>query len=624
MNRLIPAIVFLLGCLAPAASGAGPASTVRAGGDAASTDTEARARIDFLRTEIARHDDLYYRKAAPEISDEAYDRLKRELAALERRFPDAAAAAGGGAPAGETVGDDRVPEAGFAPWRHRAPMPGLEKAYDEATLRRFLGRVAGVAGERALACTVEPKIDGIAISLVYENGRLVRAATRGNGLIGDDVTANVLAIPGIPPVLRSGDGEAPPALIEVRGEICITPGDFAELNRQRIAAGLAPHASPRNLAAGSIKLRDPAEVARRRLTLVCYGIGAMESAPVVETQSALLARLGVWGLPVIGHWQLALTPDEILAAVRHLGQARARGELPWPTDGVVVKVDAFAVRTLLGATGFAPRWAIACKFGATRVETRLRAITLQIGRTGVLTPVAELEPVAVGGATIARATLHNADEIARLDLRVGDTVVLERAGDVIPRIVEVVPEARPEKTVPYLFPDTCPFSGDRLERVAGEAAWRCPSPACPGRLRQRIAWYASKPCMDIPGLGAARIDRLVASGRVASPADLYRLTAADLGSGKSAEKLLLAIAASKRRPLDRLVLALSIPQVGPAAARALVERFDTLDALISASPAALASANGVGDSSAAAIHSWLHDPVNRTLMDDLRQLGVGP
>ncbi len=590
-------------------------------------------RIEKLRAEIARHDQLYYRDASPEITDHAYDQLRIELADLERRFPSDAAASA----TPHTIGNDRSPR--FNSWRHHTPMLSIDNLYDEPALRVWLTRITNTLGitNGELPCTIEPKIDGLAINLIYENGQLTHAATRGDGLVGDDVTANVIASGVAPPSLHTPQDQVPPARVEIRGEICITHDDFQRLNQEREDAGLVPFANPRNLAAGSLKLLDAGAVAHRRLSLVCYAIGhltraANANAPAAPaTQSDALRQLENWGLPVIKNWVRAAASDGICSAVARLNAARISGTLPWPADGVIVKIDSIAAQSALGASERAPRWAIACKYRNAFSETRLRAITPQVGRTGIITPMAELAPVTIDGATITRATLHNATQITRLDVRIGDTVIIERAGAVIPAIVGVNRDARPANSTPYVFATHCPSCNTTLIQFPNEAAWRCPSSACPAQLQRRLAHYASKPCMDIPGLGSARINDLVQRGLIKTPADLYRLRPEDLASapgrasGKTAATLINAIAASKQRPLDRLILALGIPLTGPATTRALTNHFTSLESIAEASGNnQLSAIDNLGPAVTASLQTWFQTPANLALIADLGQLGVLP
>jgi DNA ligase (NAD+) len=427
------------------------------------TTPEARGKISALRQEIAHHDQLYHRSAAPEISDFEYDQLKRRLAALERDFPDIAKAL----PAVAEIGDDR--SGLFKTYRHRERMMSLDKAYTETELRAFHSRVVKSVGPRDLAFVIEPKFDGLAVSVTFERGKLVRAVTRGNGIEGDDITANVLQLHDVPRELR---GTEIPDLIEVRGEIFVSFAEFERINAERDAAGQPRFANPRNLAAGTVRQLDAQEVARRGLQIVFYGIGVCEpAAKVPPSQRALHAAIASWGLGAVQQIWPATNADEIVRAVEAVNRARRGFE--FPTDGAVVKLDSVALQRDAGMGEHAPRWAIAYKFAPERAETRLLAITLQVGRTGVLTPVAELAPVALDGSTIARATLHNRDEIARRDIRVGDFVFVEKAGEVIPAIAGVNLTKRLADAQPFAWPSACPECRGALAQRDGEVAVRC-------------------------------------------------------------------------------------------------------------------------------------------------------
>ncbi len=595
------------------------------------TPSEAQTRIAALRAEVAHHDERYYRKANPEITDPQYDRLKRELGDLEARFPEAAGKAGADTPTAG-VGDDRAE--GFQTYRHRQAMQSLDNTYSEAELREFHERLVKLLGRESLAYVVEPKVDGLAVSLTYEKGALVRAVTRGNGTEGDDVTANALTIQGLPRVLRASAGAPLPDLIEIRGEIFMALAEFERINAARDAEGEERYANPRNLAAGTIKLLDPREVAARKLEIVLYGIGACEPATSGgETQSGYHARVRAWGLPTVERLWKAQGIDEVWAAIGELDRVRAG--FAYGTDGAVVKLDSLALQREAGSTSRAPRWAMAYKFAAERAETRLSRISVQVGRTGVLTPVAELEPVLLAGSTVSRATLHNQDEIARKDIREGDFVYVEKAGEVIPAVVGVNTARRAPQCVPYVFPKSCPACQTAVIQVEGEVALRCPNYDCPVQVRRRVLHFASKACVDIDGMGEAMVDVVVGKGWVKGIADLYRLKREDLLTlGKSVEKssdnLLLAIERSKKADLWRFIHGLGIAHVGAAAAKDLALRFGSLEALsesridayIGSSKESLIA--GIGPTMADAIISHFNQPVNRTLVRDLVGAGVDP
>jgi DNA ligase (NAD+) len=595
---------------------------------------EAQQRIAELRATIARHDELYYRRARPEIADYDYDRLKEELAGLERLFPEAAHAVGGETPT-QRVGDDRTE--GFVRVKHRQAMTTLDNTYDEAELREFHARLVKALGTEDLTYTVEPKIDGVAVSLTYEHGKLVRAVTRGDGEEGDDVTANVRTIHGLPHTLKGAHG---PAVIEIRGEIYLREEEFRRINQQQEEAGEAPYANPRNLAAGTLKALDPAFVAGRRLEIVLYGLGHCEPE-VVDSQVAFRRQLEAWALPVVEAFWSVRGIDAVWAAIGELDRIR-RG-FPYGTDGAVVKLDAFAQQRhpkigyrgmsadgrVEAARKLSPRWACAYKFAPDRAETRVRDITIQVGRTGALTPVAELEPVFLAGTTVKRATLHNADEIARKDVRVGDAVLVEKAGEIIPAVVAVLHEKRPRDSVPYAFPRRCPVCHTAAVRGEGEVVWRCPNPHCPEKIRRRIEHFASKGGLDIEGLGEEMVALLLEHGLIRTIPDLYRLTVADLlplkKSGEVwAANLIAGIAASRTADLWRVVYGLGIPQVGAAAAKDLARTFRSLEVLAAATEADLLRIDGFGEKTAAAVRAWFAEPANLELVRALLAAGLTP
>ena len=595
------------------------------------TSSEAQQRITTLRSEVAYHDTRYYRQARPEIGDVEYDRLKRELADLEARFPAAARAAGQETPT-KRIGDDRAE--GFVTVRHRQPMQSLDNTYSEAELREFHARLVRLLGREDLSYVVEPKIDGLAVSLTYEKGKFVRAVTRGNGVEGDDVTANALTIRSLPRELKATAQAPVPQLIEIRGEIYMTLAEFQRINAARDEEGEERYANPRNLAAGTVKLLDPREVAERRLELVLYGIGACEPAQAGgDTQSGYHSRVRAWGLPTVEKFWKARGIDEAWSAIGELD--RIRQGFAYATDGAVVKLDSLALQREAGSTSKAPRWAMAYKFAAERAETKLLSISVQVGRTGVLTPVAELEPVLLAGSTVSRATLHNRDEIIRKDIRVGDFVFVEKAGEVIPAVVAVNTARRTPECVEFRFPSKCPSCGSTVVQAEGEVALRCPNYDCPVQVRRRVRHFASKACVDIDGLGEAMVDILVEKGWVRSVSDIYRLRRDDLLSlGKSVEKstdnLLAAVEASKGAELWRFIHGLGIPHVGAAAAKDLASRFMSLEALseskledyIGTGKESLIA--GIGRTMADAIIDHFNQPMNRTLVRDLIRAGVSP
>ncbi len=543
--------------------------------------SEPRAAIRQLRLEIARHDDLYHRAGRTEISDTDYDALRVRLAALEKDNPADALAAGADLP---PVPDDR---AGTLPEHaHHEPMLSLTKVRTPAELRGFHERLERRFGREDLTYVVEPKYDGIAVSLTYERGRLVRALTRGNGRTGEDITARVRAVAGVPGRLRGGDL---PEKIEIRGELHVPFAEFDRVNAARAEAGLEPYANPRALAAGLARRADapPAEEATA-LRLACFGVGRCEPETALPGhQHELTSLFRSWGLPVITHAAMATGSEELLSSVERLRSIRP--ELVFPTDGAVVKLDSRALQAAAGDGMDAPRWAVAYKFAAEAAETRLVAITVQVGRTGALTPVAELVPVEVGGVTVSRATLHSAAALARLDVRLGDSVRVQRAGDVIPVITSVNLALRPADARPFVFPSECPECGTPVVSEGSADAVRCPADSCPARLRRRLGHFASKSGAGIDGLGPVLIERLVGQGLVREPADLYALRREDLiaagvGSGAASDRILEAIARSRSAEAWRFVAGLGVPGVGRAAARELVRRHGTLEGIAVAEP----------------------------------------
>jgi DNA ligase (NAD+) len=555
---------------------------------------EAQARIAELRASVARHEELYRKHARPEIADFEFDALKRELAELEAHFPQFLTP---DSPT-QTLGDDRTE--GFARVKHRQAMTTLDNTYDEGELRDFHARLARLFGRDDLAYSVEPKIDGASISLTYENGQLARAVTRGDGEEGDDVTANVRTIANLPPALRPPAdlaGTPVPELVEIRGEIFLRFAEFARINQAQQEAGLAPYANPRNLASGTLKQLDTASVKARGLEIVLYGLGACEPAGLVDSQAAWHAALAEWGLPTLEHRKNVRGIEAVVAAIRALDALRAM--LPYATDGAVVKLDAFELQRLAGYRGegqsarkLSPRWACAYKFAPERAETRLNAIVIQVGRTGVLTPVAELQPVQLAGTTVSRATLHNRDEIARKDIRVGDTVQVEKAGEIIPAVIAVNLARRPPECGPYVFPDKCPVCATAVVQVAGEVAIRCPNADCPAQLTGRLDYVAGRGVLDLEGLGGVVAEKLVATGAVRELFDLFALQAEPLGAlnlgtaeaprvlgVKNATKITEAIARSRGHDLGRWVLAMQIRDVGGATAQDLAAVHGTLPAL---------------------------------------------
>lgn len=588
------------------------------------TDASARERIVFLRSEIARHDDLYFKQASPEISDFEYDRLKQESQRLERSYPEIAVSLG--APPG--IGDDR--HGSFQTVRHGTPMLSLRKAYSNSALQRFHDQASEAIGTEAITYLIEPKIDGIAISLTYEHGRLIRVLTRGNGTEGHDITANILTISSVPRKLANvnaaGNPIPIPDRIEVRGELFSTFTDFKAINEQREALGEPRFTHPRNLAAGSVKLSDPNQAARRKLSVLIFGYGQIAPLSIApKTQHAFYEQARAWGLPVLNAIRTAEGFGALTSAIAT--QNARRSQLAFPTDGLVVKVNSLALQRLLGNSDRAPRWALAYKFAPEQVETRLRAIRIQVGRTGLLTPVAELDPVSLTGSIISRATLHNRNVIAQKDLRIGDTVLIEKAGEIIPSIVGINLSKRPPGSIPYEFPDHCPSCFSKIDLDTLVANVRCSNVNCPAQLQRRIEHFASSQCVGIKGLGPATIEALVANGLVTGLPDIYKLNASKLLSlGKhnyiSTNKLLQSIERSKRVELWRFIFGLGIPGIGKSRAQTLAESFGSLDALSKIDATEIESAGS--SRTRQSIAKYFTNSENRAQIAELIQLGIHP
>jgi DNA ligase (NAD+) len=577
-------------------------------------EEQARNRVAALRREIEEHNRRYYQEAAPTISDREYDKLYRELSDLETRFPELAA------PDSPTQHVGGEPLKAFAQIAHRVPMLSLDNTYSEEEVKDFYRRMERLLPNRKIPVVIEPKVDGVAVSLLYEKGELRYAATRGDGTEGDDITQNIRTIRAVPKHLKG----AVPDVLEVRGEAYLDKRGFAKLNAERKEAGLPEFANPRNAAAGSLKQLDPAIAARRPLGVVFYGTGAIEGA-TLDKHSDLFALLKKLGLPGSERWWLADSVEEILHAIHELD--RIRHDFAYQTDGAVVKVDAFSQREILGFTAKSPRWAIAFKYEAERVETRLLDILIQVGRTGTLTPVAALEPVTVGGSRVARATLHNEEEIERKDIRIGDTVVIEKAGEVIPAVVNVRVDLRTGSEKKFRMPKNCPECGSGVVKDEGQVAVRCVNSQCPAQVRRRIEHFASRGAMDIEGLGEAVINQLVQQKLLVDVGDIYALKAEPLNElermgEKSVNNLLGAIERSKSRPLWRLLFGLGILHVGVSAARALADHFPNLDAIKESSVEELQRIPDVGEVVGQSIHDFFREPHNLELLEKLRRAGL--
>jgi DNA ligase (NAD+) len=582
-----------------------------AGGGAA-----AARRIATLRRVILRHDVLYYEKARPEISDAEYDALVQELRALEAEHPDLVS------PDSPTQRVAGRPGAAFPPVAHRVAMLSLESVTRPEEVREWETRIRRAIPGARPRFVCEPKIDGLGVALLYRRGRLVRGATRGDGRVGEDVTLNLRTVPAVPASLAGALGSADE--IEVRGEIYMPRAAFARLNRGLEARGEEAFSNPRNAAAGSVRQKDPTITARRPLDLSIYQISHLRGGRF-GTHWQELEALRRAGFTINPRNARCADIDEVFRYARSL--AAKREGLPYEADGVVVKVDDLVLQERLGSTGHHPRWAIALKFTPRQATTRVRGIEVQVGKTGTLTPVAQLEPVAVGGVVIRSASLHNEDEIRRKDIRVGDTVLLERSGDVIPYVVRVVKRRRRGRAGPFRFPTRCPACGGLAMRPEGEAYWRCLNSACAAQLKERLRHWASRRAMDIEGLGEETIAALVDGGLVGDFADLYRLTPAQLTrlpgfATKSAQNLADAIERSRRRGLGRLLHGFGIRMVGEHAARLLAARFRSLHRLARATPAEITAIPGVGSTIAQSVVKFLGDAGNRRVIERLGASGV--
>lgn len=579
-------------------------------------NVEPSVRIRVLAERIRGADHAYYVLDAPIMSDGEYDALMRELRALEDEHPDLVSSDSPTQRVSGAAADD------FAKVTHLEPLLSLRNAMSEEEVRQFDQRVNSLVGH-AVLYDCEPKLDGLSIALVYRDGHLEVAATRGDGTTGEDVTANVRTIRTIPLVLLA---EAP-SLLQVRGEVIMDRDAFMALNESLVATGEAPKANPRNAAAGSLRQLDPRVTANRPLRFFAYSAYSPTGLPI-ETQTDLLIALQRWGFPISPFSRFAPSLDDALAYCREMESTRHTWS--FDTDGVVLKVNSLVDQAELGTVGRDPRWAIAFKYPPEEAYTTLKNISVQVGRTGVLTPVAELEPVTVGGVLVKSATLHNAREIARKDLRIGDTVVVRRAGEVIPEIVTAVIERRVGSEREWSMPSTCPSCGAPARQVDEEVAIRCsnrPS-ACPAQLAQGIEHFASRDCMNIEGLGPAIIETLLTNSLIRTPADLYALTPEQLlplprFGEKSAQRLLANIAASQKAELPRVINALGIPQVGQETASLLASVFGSLQRLASATEDELNDLEGIGPSVTESIRGFFATPENRTLVDDLSQLGIG-
>ena len=601
---------------------------------------EAKARHAQLVEEISRHDHAYYVLAQPTISDREYDRLYHELLDLEQQFPRLVT------PDSPTQRVSGQPLKEFKQVQHLQPMLSLDNTYSQEDVRDFVNRVQKLLPEEKLEWIVEPKIDGVAINLRYERGVFTCGSTRGDGTTGDDITANLKTIRSIPARLQSRTGVSPvpggasggdrrdacPTLLEVRGEVYLTKAGFEKLNAERNAAGEEEFANPRNVAAGSLKQLDPRIVVKRPLDIVVYGLGQVEGAPQSPRQhDQMLGWLKSLGFKTPDRTWDCRSADELLAAIEALDQVRRK--FAYETDGAVIKLNSLAQREIAGFTSKAPRWSIAYKYAAEQAETRLKGITVQVGRTGALTPVAELEPVFLAGSTISRATLHNEDYIRQKDIRIGDTVTIEKAGEVIPAVVDVVLTRRTGKETSFRFPAQCPECGSKVARAPGidegdeGVVWRCLNPDCPAQIRGRLEHWCARGAMDIEGGGEVLARQLAQKGLVQNVADLYSLKLSDVTDlermgEKSARNFLDGVEASKHRDMWRVLYGLGILHVGAGVAKALGRGFASLDDIFAASVDQLTECEDVGEVIAQSVVQWHGDPRNRKLIERLRQAGL--
>ena len=580
-----------------------------------------------LRSLLKAHDEAYYRDAKPSISDREYDRLKLELESLSKQEDllglfdqQSTSEVGVKDSVKPIVGDDRLDE--FSSHKHLSPMLSLDNTYDQEEFLEFDQRLCRLLKASALPYVVEPKIDGVAVSLTYENGSLTNATTRGNGIEGDVITQNIVHIENLP--LNITNSNFPP-LIEIRGEIFMGHEEFDRINQERLNVGLELYANPRNLTAGTVKLLDPKEAKNRKLEIVLYGLGACEPGDHFSSQSQFHKAIKDWRLPTVDFLEFVSSAPEAWDAITKLDQQR--DNYTYPTDGAVIKLDSFSLQKEAGSTAKAPRWAIAFKFESERQQTLLEDIQIQVGRTGAITPVAHLKAVQLAGTVVSRASLHNADEIERKDIRIGDTVVVEKAGEIIPQVIEVVQALRSESSEPFIFPRFCPCCESKLEKIDGESAWRCPSQLCSAQIKGRLEYYASRGCMNIDHLGEAVIAQLVDRGFVKKLSDLYMLSNQQLlqldgFAQKSADNLLETIDKSKNQVLWRFICGLGIKHVGTSASKELAREFGSIQSLEHASEEELTSISGVGSIMAKSIFSFFQNLENQTILRKLEELGL--
>ncbi|MGQ9557783.1 MAG: NAD-dependent DNA ligase LigA [Desulfurispora sp.] len=575
---------------------------------------EVRQQVEELRRLLHRYDYHYYVLDSPLVSDAEYDRLMRRLIQLEKDYPGLAS------PHSPSQRVGGQPREGFVTVRHEVPMLSLGNVFSYGELQDFDRRVRQALPGQKVEYVAELKIDGLAVSLTYREGLLAVGATRGDGETGEDITPNIKTIRAVPLLLS-----AAPTLLEVRGEVYMSKPAFARLNSEREEAGEPLFANPRNAAAGSLRQLDPAVTAGRQLNIFVYTL-ARSSQPVAgETQAGVLEYLGRLGFKVNPHWRLCADIDQVWEYIQEWQQARF--DLPYVTDGIVIKVNSLAQQAALGATAKSPRWATAFKYPPEQARTVLREIIVRVGRTGVITPTAVLEPVRLAGTTVTRASLHNEDYIKEKDIRIGDTVLVHKAGEIIPEVLEVVKEARRGEERPFVMPERCPECGQPAVRPAGEAAWRCTNQSCPARLYEALVHFVSRPAYDIAGLGPAVLRQLIEAGLVRDAADLFSLTFEQVRrlermGDKSTANLLQAIQDSKQNPLHRLIFALGIRHVGEKAARTLARHFGSMERLLKAGAEELTALPEIGPKIAGSIVEYLANPANRQLIQRLQKAGL--